>query len=151
MNIYRLQRKKYGTQLSGKGASIGGGRWNSKNTEIIYCAESRALAMAEVIVHIEIDTAPTYAMLSIDIPKSIKVKEVATNSLPINWSVFPHQYQTQNVGDKFIAVNKFCLLKVPSAIVHGDYNILINPFHKDFSKIKVVDVANFPLDERLFG
>ena len=69
MEVFRLARKKYPIVLSGKGASISGARWNSKGTEIIYCAQNRALAMAEVLVHLSLATLPNdFVMLTIDIP-----------------------------------------------------------------------------------
>jgi len=42
MKVYRLARKKYANELSGIGAAKYGNRWNSKDIEIIYTAESRA-------------------------------------------------------------------------------------------------------------
>ena len=51
MEIFRLSREMYTDPLSGIGAAINGARWNSKDVEITYTADSRALAMAEVAVH----------------------------------------------------------------------------------------------------
>lgn len=58
MKVYRLARRKYKIELSGKGAAKSGNRWNSKGTEVIYCADSRALAVAEVVVHLSLATLP---------------------------------------------------------------------------------------------
>lgn len=52
MQVFRLSRKKYADVLSGQGAAIRGARWNSKGTEVIYTAENRSLAMAEVLIHL---------------------------------------------------------------------------------------------------
>jgi RES domain-containing protein len=41
-------------------------------------------------------------------------------------------------------------MKVPSAVVQGDFNYLINPFHKDYSRIKIVSTERFSFDNRLF-
>ena len=77
MRVFRLSKKKYSKELSGKGASKSGNRWNSKGTEIIYSAESRALAMAEVAVHLTLATLPSdYVMIEIDIPETIADKEL---------------------------------------------------------------------------
>lgn len=151
MEVYRLSRKKYGTALSGAGAAIRGGRWNLRGTEMIYTADSRALAMAKVAVYLTLDTLPPdYMMLTIFIPDSVSVQQMQPYQLPGNWHIFPHLRDTQLVGEKFIQEEKSCLLKVPSAIVPGDYNILLNPKHKEFSKIKVVDQQDFPFNHRLF-
>ncbi len=151
MRVFRLSKKKYSKDLSGKGASKSGNRWNSKGTEIIYTAESRALAMAEVAVHLTLATLPSdYVMIEIDIPDSIKIKEVKLIDLPNNWNNHPPNTTTQKIGDNFIDSIDDCLLKVPSAVVQGDSNYLINPYHKKFKKIKITNVFNFPFDKRIF-
>ena len=67
-----------------------------------------------------------------------------------NWNSFPHSYKTQKIGDMFIAENELCVLKVPSAVVKGDFNYLINPYHPNFKKIKILNSSKFPFDVRLF-
>ena len=151
MEVFRLSRKKYASELSGIGASKFGNRWNSKGTEIIYCASSRALAMAEVSVHLSLVNLPKdFVMLEINIPKSIRVDVLNEKNLPENWNDFPHTYKTQKLGDAFIYSNENCILKVPSAVVKGDFNYLINPHHSDFKKIKISSFYKFPFDKRLF-
>lgn len=150
MRVFRLSKKKYANILSGKGASKSGNRWNSKGTEIIYTSESRALAMAEVAVHLTLGTLPSdFAMIEIEIPDSIKIKEIKPKGLPDNWNNHPPNRSTQKIGDEFIDSDE-CLFKVPSAVVPGDCNILINPHHLDFKKIKIISIVDFPFDKRMF-
>jgi RES domain-containing protein len=151
MEVYRLARKKYPIELSGKGASITGARWNSKGTEIIYTAQSRALAMAEVAVHLSMATLPSdFVMMTIMIPDDITIKVLDPKTLPKGWNVFPHSFTTQIIGDKFIILHEFCVLKVPSAVVKGDFNYLLNPYHPDFKRIKIIEKVDFPFDKRIF-
>ncbi|QKJ64882.1 RES family NAD+ phosphorylase [Flavobacterium sp. M31R6] len=151
MEVFRLARKKHPIELSGKGASISGARWNSKGTEIIYCAQNRALAMAEVLVHLSLATLPNdFVMLTIDIPDDIFVEILDPNKLSIDWNVFPCTFETPLLGDDFIRRNVACILKVPSAVVKGDFNFLINPYHIDFYKIKITEQIDFPFDKRIF-
>lgn len=152
MRVFRLLRKKYPIELSGKGAAMSGNRWNSKGTEIIYCAESRALAMAEVAVHISLATLPNdFVMVEIEIPNTVSVSSIPFEELPEGWNSFPHLLHTQHVGDEFVLGKKACVLKVPSAVVPGDFNYLINPNHSGFASIQIVDQADFPFDPRIFG
>ena len=152
MHVFRLLRKKYPIELSGKGAAMSGNRWNSKGTEIIYCAESRALAMAEVAVHISLATLPNdFVMVEIEIPNTVSVSSIPFEELPEGWNSFPHLLHTQHVGDEFVLGKKACVLKVPSAVVPGDFNYLINPNHSGFASIQIVDQADFPFDPRIFG
>ncbi|WP_026776719.1 RES family NAD+ phosphorylase [Polaribacter sp. Hel_I_88] len=151
MQLFRLSKKKYATAFNGKGAAKSNNRWNSKGTEIIYTAESRALAMAEVAVHVTIATLPKdFVMLTIDVPNEIEIKKIDFIDLDKNWNAMLPNSKTKKIGDLFIDDLEFCLLKVPSAVVKGDFNYLINPYHKDFKKIKIVDISDFPFDKRMF-
>ncbi len=151
MLVFRLSKKKYAESLNGKGAAMFGNRWNSKGVEIIYTAESRALAMAEVVVHLSLANLPEdYLMVTIKIPGYCPVKKILSKDLPLNWNKNPHIPPTQKIGDLFIDESKFLICKVPSAVVKGDYNILINPHHNDFSKIEIVEIEAFPFDDRIF-
>lgn len=151
MRVFRLIRKKYGIHLSGKGAALSGNRWNSKGTELIYCADSRALAMAEVSVHLSLSILPKdYVMVEIEIPNSVSISSLKTDDLPIGWNSFPHLLDTQKIGDDFVADRKSCVLNVPSAVVPGDFNFLINPHHSDFAFIYIGGQQDFPFDTRLF-
>ncbi|MBS1759430.1 MAG: RES family NAD+ phosphorylase [Bacteroidetes bacterium] len=151
MEVYRLSRNKFADTLSGKGAALKGARWNSIGVEIIYTAANRSLAMAEVAVHFTFATLPAdYMMATIYIPDNVSLKKFNVADLPADWNAFPHLSVTQKIGDKFIADNKYCVLQIPSAVTKGDYNLLINPKHRDFAKIKILSVEKFPFDKRLF-
>ena len=41
-------------------------------------------------------------------------------------------------------------MRVSSAIVQEEFNILINPYHKEFHKIKIIKKEKFEFDKRLF-
>jgi RES domain-containing protein len=151
MDLYRLSRDIHGKVLSGKGASISGGRWNSPGIEIIYTASNRSLAMAEIAVHFSLATLPAgYMMMTIYVPDSVSIAEVDSKTLPEGWNQFPPIKQTQIIGDQFITGSDKCLLKVPSAVTQGDFNFLINPRHPEFKKIKITGYDPFPFDKRLF-
>lgn len=152
MKVYRLARKKYKIELSGRGAALSGNRWNSKGTEIIYCAESRALAVAEIVVHLSLATMPKdFVMLEINIPSTVLTTTLRKTKLSVGWDSFPHTLHTQLVGDEFVRAGKYGVIKVPSAVVQGDFNYLINPSHPDFSKIRIITQSDFPLDQRLLN
>lgn len=150
MQVFRLVREKFALPLTGKGAALKGGRWNSAGVEMIYCAENRSLAMAEVSVHFTLATLPDdYMMMTIHIPDNLQVKSLNERDLPKDWKSFPHPNSTQKVGDEFVFENKYCLMKIPSVITQGEFNILINPNHNDFRHIGVVELVPFPFDSRI--
>ena len=151
MLVFRLARLKYSKELSGKGAAKYGNRWNSKGVEMVYTAESRALAMAEVAVHLSLINLPKdFVMLEIEIPEKVKTIALDLGNLGEEWNKHPPVSFSQKLGDQFIESEKHCILKVPSAVVPGDFNYLINAFHPDFKKIIIKKVSKFPFDNRIF-
>jgi RES domain-containing protein len=151
MEVYRLAREKFANKLSGHGAAIKGARWNPIGVELIYTAQNRSLAMAEVAVHFTLATLPDdYRMITIHIPDDVKFKQLNDHDLPNNWNEFPHPHATQKIGYDFIIENLFCVLVIPSVVTRGDFNVLINPNHKDFSKIAISNIEKFPFDKRIF-
>lgn len=151
MILFRLCKSKFAKDLSGKGAEKSGGRWNSKGIALLYTSESRAFCTAEIAVHTPLGNVPfDYKIISIVIPDDIVIQELASSELPIDWKSFPHSHSTQEIGDKFVIAEKSLVIKVPSVVVRGEFNFLLNPNHKDFKKIKIALVEPFDFDERLF-
>jgi RES domain-containing protein len=117
---------------------------------MVYTSESRALCTTEIAVHTPLGNIPTdYQIISIEIPDEL-IGDVELSSLPSNWNSIPHSHLTQIIGDRFILDNVYLVLKVPSAVVKGDHNYLINPNHKDINKVKILEVEGFNFDKRLF-
>jgi len=151
MIVYRLAKSKYSRDLSGRGAGKTGSRWNSKGVPMVYTSESRALCTAEIAVHTQLGILPEdFKLVTIDIPGSIKFFEKVPKELPPDWRSFPHSGKTQELGDRFVKNQKYAVMKVPSAVVQGDFNYLINPQHADHSKIRIVKIERFSFDERMF-
>ncbi len=151
MKVYRLSRRKYAKDFSGKGAALFGYRWNSKGIEMVYTAESRALAMAEVAVHLTLANLPDdYMMIEIEIPDTLAIEGIEVKDLHVDWNSYPHSIKTQQLGDEFVRSMKACVLKVPSAVVKGDFNYLLNPNHPEIQSIRVIDTSDFPFDHRIF-
>jgi RES domain-containing protein len=151
MIVFRLSKTIYSKDLSGKGAEKSGGRWNSRGVAMLYTSQSRALCTTEIAVHTPLGVLPKdFQIVTIELPDFIKIKEVKLNSLPKDWKMFPHSHTTQIIGDQFINELNFLVLKVPSVVVEGEFNFLINPKHKDFQRVKINSVSPFNFDSRLF-
>ena len=150
MIVFRLSKSKYANDLSGNGAAISGGRWNSKGVAMIYTSDSRALCVTEIAVHTPLGIIPRdYKMIIFEISDD-NILEIDSSNLPKGWNSFPFSVTLKSIGDKFIYENKSMVLKVPSAVVQGDFNYLINPRHSDFKQLKILSTETFNFDERLF-
>jgi len=153
MQVYRIDRKRYLSKiLNGIGAALSSGnRWNMLHTPMVYTAESRALAILEVAVHLDLneDLPNDRYIVELMIPDDLIVMTIDDGSLPHNWDAKPPLSATQSIGTRFIQSRKYPVLQVPSSIVPKEYNYLINPMHSDVTKIKVISSEPFSFDDRL--
>lgn len=151
MIVYRLSKSEWSSDLSGKGAAISGGRWNSRGNALLYSSQSRALCTAEIAVHVPLGMIPVdYCLITIEIPDEVPLIEINPDNLKPGWKSYPGDLSTRVIGDQFIREKKYLVMKVPSAVVPGDFNFLINPGHPEFGRIRIVSVELSEFDARLF-
>ncbi len=118
------------TDLSGGGAKITGGRWNSKGIAVTYAASSIALATLETLAHLGDNIAIRNTFLvKIEVPAALwRQRECVTASqLDPTWAAEPPGCTSVHHGDKWLNPGLCPLLLVPSVIVPEEYNVLINP------------------------
>ncbi|RYZ93121.1 MAG: RES domain-containing protein [Sphingobacteriaceae bacterium] len=150
MILYRIVNCDYANDLSGTGARLYGGRWNSEGKNMLYLASSRSLAVLEVLVHLPPLMIPNnYCAVEIDVPDN-NILTVSKNELPHNWQDVSSSSPTRELGDIFLKKREHLVMRVPSTIVPAEFNYLINPAHPDMQKVKVVKRQPFNFDERLF-
>jgi RES domain-containing protein len=135
--------------FDGEGARLYGGRWNSTGVKMVYTAGSVSLATLELIVHLETAAVlPSYSICSVDFANSL-VEVLNRADLPRDWQHSPAPRQVQVLGDEWISRGSSVVLRVPSAVVEDESNYLINPAHKDFSRLRLGRMKRFNLDSRL--
>lgn len=149
IDVYRLSVDPYSEDLSGFGASIAGGRWNRPGYRVLYTAGSRALATLEVLVHVPATFVPKgYHLLTIRIPED-SMQTVPLDQLPDGWNGPTPPSVIKDITETWVAENKFLVLKVPSAVVAGEFNLLLNPAHSRFSAVHTTDNQPYSFDPRL--
>jgi RES domain-containing protein len=116
---------------------------------VVYVAESQSLAVLEVLVHLD---APTllekYVFLELDFDASL-VTDLDRSSLPKNWQSDPVPEAIQAIGDRWVLSGDSAVLRVPSVLVPGESNFLLNPRHPDFGKLNISRPQAFRFDPRL--
>jgi RES domain-containing protein len=148
MIVYRVAKKSHATDLTGEGAKIYPGRWNSPVYPMLYTASSRSLALLEVLAHSTVRPLGR-VLLTLELPAHTLINKVDVSDLPKGWNSNPHSSITQNLGDEFIRAGKFLAMQVPSVIINEESNVLINPLHPDAKKIKIITVEDIIVDPRL--
>ena len=119
--VWRICRRPF-ADLSGDGARLYGGRWNTPGRPLIYGAETAALAVLEVRVHLDLD----WDML----PDDYVLVAIDTAAIVAETIQEPPD-DPRAIGDAWIELRRSALLRVPSWIVPESYNVLINPTHPD--------------------
>jgi RES domain-containing protein len=127
-----------------------GGRWTSKGVAAVYTASSRALAALEMLVHLESQTllVRSYAIIPVEFDESFVLSPPASD-LPAGWEATPPPEGVRAFGDAWIAGGKSMALRVPSVVVPGEPNYVLNPKHPDFPRITIGKPLSFRFDGRL--
>jgi RES domain-containing protein len=126
MKVYRISKTEYAKDLAGTGAKLYGGRWNHLNTPCIYTSESRALAILEYSVNINIDFIPnSLSVCTFEIDEE-QIQEIKSKKLPNDWQEIPAPHSTKTIGTDFLHSN-IPLIKIPSIIIPDEYNYILNP------------------------
>jgi RES domain-containing protein len=148
VRLHRLCRRGF-RELDGEGALLYGGRWNSPGRPAVYASRALSLAALELLVHIDPARAPTDLIaLAIEVPDALVISlDVAR--LPKKWRDFPAAKTCAVLGDEWLEEMASVGLVVPSAIVPGEENVILNPRHPEFRKVKVVGEEGFGFDARL--
>jgi RES domain-containing protein len=137
MIVYRIAKKKWIEDLSGIGAKLAGGRWNSKGIPVLYCASTSSLAILEKLVSVDFDLLPNDLYIGeIDVPET-DILTISVDQLPKNWNEYPSPDELKRIGGEWIAKNEHLILEVPSAVNPHESNFVLNVNHKFFHKIKI--------------
>jgi len=137
--------------FSGEGSARRGGRWNPPGIRMIYTAESRSLAAMEVLVHVD-EIGRLGALAWTCIPAVFPARLLETPPrFPDDWRRYPYPGSTQTFGSEWANSRRTAVLRVPSAVVPGEFNYLLNPFHPDFRHVKIGEPEPFSFDPRLAG
>ena len=150
MTVYRITNASDSSDLSGAGAKLMGGRWNSKGIPVLYTAGNISLAVLEMLVNTNFkDYSIALDLIYIKLPDQKKTVTITPEHLKKNWQA-DHDY-TRFIGDEFFKEKESLVIKLPSAVVPEENNYLVNPLHPDFIKIRIIKIKSFRPDERLFA
>jgi len=144
---WRIVKVKHvATAFSGEGAAKYGGRWNSRGVPVVYASATRSLAALETLVHLN---PPVYFQYRIIRAEFADELTSTVSHLPRDWKSQPPSPSTKRLGDVWVRTARSAVLAVPSVIVAGELNYLLNPAHLDFKRIVIGKPERFGFDPRL--
>lgn len=149
MLVYRIGKTQYANDLSGTGSKLFGGRWNHINIPCIYTSESRALAILEYSVNVEIVLIPRNLSIAVFEINEKDIYEISTKDLSHDWKDIPTPLSSKELGSKLLPQN-IPIIKVPSVIVEQEYNYILHPSAHQKS-FRLVDIQPFAYDVRIKG
>lgn len=148
MELFRISQERFADDLTGNGSRLFGGRWNSEGVFAVYTSSSRSLALLEVLAHTPAKMLNTknYQLV---IPDIIIAEEVLFSQLPVGWDAPDVRLYTKKMADQFFKENKSLMLAAPCVLIGEEMNYILNPFHAEMRKVKIVHKRRIHFDERL--
>ncbi|MEO6583640.1 MAG: RES family NAD+ phosphorylase [Ferruginibacter sp.] len=148
MHIYRVAKTKWAKDTSGEGARLYGGRWNHKKLACIYASESRALAMLEYTVNINVDDIPlSLTLVTLEIDDAVVLSH-EISQLPGNWKEYPAPVNTKDMGSAWLREGKK-IIRIPSVVIPQEFNFIINGQIDNSTFCKIVHVEDLEYDLRI--
>jgi RES domain-containing protein len=150
VTAWRITKRKHArSAFTGQGAREFGGRWNNLGTAIVYTAQSQSLAALEMLVHLDSsELLQKYVVIGVEFDQSL-ITPVDPAALPRNWRSDPSPPEVRSIGDDWILAGSSAVLQVPSALVPGENNFLLNPEDQDFARLRFGKPIAFRFDRRL--
>lgn len=150
MQFFRFELETYINDISGYGAKLYGGRWNIVGNAMLYTACSPSLAMLEFVCNASgIAKTVQTSLLTLKLDGKVKLEQLTVNEMPENWQDVPAPDILKRIGDNWLKGNTSVGIKVPSAVMPIEFNVLINPLHKDFSKLTIDNIVKMDIDKRI--
>lgn len=148
MRFFRIADGRH-APASGDGAKLYGGRWNSAGRSVIYACETYSGAMLEKLVHTSGRVPKHQVCVTFEAPDSLPVRALERREVG-GWEL-ADMIASRAAGDSWLDALQTAVLLVPSVIFVGERNVLINPAHPEFKRIRVASIEPVQWDERLFG
>lgn len=148
---YRITKARHaGHAFDGEGARRAGGRWNRPGLAVVYLGEGVAIATLEVLVHGPRARllADAFRLIRVGIPEDAAL-DLPEVSLPTGWADPASHLVSAPIGSQWLQEGASLALRVPSAVVPFERNILLNPAHPDVGRLEIGEPEPFLFDQRL--
>lgn len=133
----------------GLGSTFFDGRWHTRTgRQIVYTSSSRALCQLEKRVHTGGLAVKDQILMRLDLPADAVLLDVCDLGLGPNWA--SDIALTRSLGDGWLQRGTSLGLWVPSFVEPLERNLLLNPIHPHYARIRLVVERNpFEFDPRM--
>ena len=150
MQVWKIFPEHFqNTAFTGIGGLYAAARWNHLGVAMVYAATSRAQAALEFFVNLELGHAPDNLLIAEAVVPDELIERLNAALLPKNWREL-NNLKCREIGSAWAASGQSVALQVTSAVVDGDWNLLLNPRHPDYSRVSISAAKPFRYDERMF-
>jgi RES domain-containing protein len=151
---WRLTPSAFARTLDGEGASLAGGRWNSRGVPALYASSHLSLCVLEVLVNIPAglrDDLKVFEAVHLSIPDDTGTAQIAIGEFDAMLAAPDSLAACRAAGDRWIEAGRELVLAVPSIIVPEEQNLILNPTHPRMRDVAIVSTRRFRFDARLFA
>ncbi|MYH52451.1 MAG: RES domain-containing protein [Gemmatimonadetes bacterium] len=147
LEVYRIHDPRF-PALSGFGAARWGGRWNPPGVAVVYTSAAYEGTLLEILARLEIGTIPTGHVASrIVLPENATVQTFDETG-HADWR---RRRRSHDVGREWVDSGRTLALVVPSLVARPwGRNVVLNPAHPDFARVRVAEVVDVRWDPRLY-
>lgn len=137
-------------QSQGLGSTFFDGRWHNKTgRQVVYTGSTRALCQLEKRVHTSGIAVRNQVLVRLDLPDDAILLDVFELGLADNWT--SDIALTRGMGDAWLLAGASLGLWVPSIVEPLERNLLLNPAHSQYARIRLAVERNpFEFDLGLF-
>ena len=147
---WRLCHRRFADDpFSGRGTRAHGSRWCPAGVALSFASSTLSLAILEVLVHLTTPRALAgFVAFRLGIPETL-VEDLSPDALPTEWRSWPWSARTQQIGSQWMQRGDTVALRVPSAVVPRERNLLVNAAHPGFARVEVEGPLGLDVDGRL--
>lgn len=125
----------------------GGGRWTPPGKPCVYASLTAAGAVLEYLAHADgAAAAQSLLLATAELPAGTTLAECNEAS---TWRELPYRAEVQQVGGAWLGSGRSLALRVPSALVDGEVNVLLDPAHPGYAVLQVQALVPLRIDPRL--
>jgi|SRR5580700_833735 RES domain-containing protein len=152
VDVWRLTRPDYASDLTGEGNRKFGARWNSSGRAVLYTSAHLSLCVLEAFVHVPNSlrlALPAMTAVAVALPDDASSLGVNRADLPDDLYNDETAERCRTIGDSWLMEQKHLILTAPSLVVPQERNIMVNPAHPMMERVRILSTESFLFDPRL--